>query len=437
MEVSRKNSEILRENLARILEFTNDKKKEGIILEETNIIIIYSTLEQIFGQEFWRRAKRLTKGKILEGTSFRFKLEMISKNSNVFTDRGKGRLLVKHLLDAHLLSKVVQAFRCLAIYPPDTYLGCQELEDEISCVMEGVDSAFLGNLNLDRNNWLDISWHLPQEQVYEFVPASDLGVWVVLAQGRAVVTWVTEASVAAEDGKVEVGDVITHINRVSLIGEKSTDKMLSLISKGKRKPISMTVTKCFNVTTERLYPPIVPLLKSVGLNVDEIYRRNFLTKRGAKQKLSQTIDTEDYNPLEDSDEEENAKVRTGHSCLYIGSVDVGHSGDFDRIEFGINRVLSVLPETCGQVAYLQLSDMELSLVPHNSEEVVLRYAYPQIASCGRLVHKPCYFGFISLPGAGSRVKLCECHVFYAPSAATVADILTSISDGFNRTHFAV
>ena len=58
MEVSRKNSEILRENLARILEFTNDKKKERIILEETNIIIIYSTLEQLFGQEFWRRAKR-------------------------------------------------------------------------------------------------------------------------------------------------------------------------------------------------------------------------------------------------------------------------------------------------------------------------------------------------------------------------------------------
>ena len=58
MEVSRKNSEILRENLARILEFTNDKKKERIILEETNIIIIYSTLEQLFGQEFWRRANR-------------------------------------------------------------------------------------------------------------------------------------------------------------------------------------------------------------------------------------------------------------------------------------------------------------------------------------------------------------------------------------------
>ena len=185
--------------------------------------------------------------------------------------------------------------------------------------------------------------------------------------------------------------MITHINGVSLIGETSTDKMLSLISKGRRKPISMTVTKCFNAKLERLYPPIVPLLKSVGLDVDEIYRlpfasvstldphkgpflyrRNYLTKRGAKHKLSQTTDAEDYNPLDDSDDEDNAKLRTGHSCLYIGSVNVGNSGDFDRIEFGINRVLSVLPPTSGQVTFLQLTDMELRLLPHNSDEVILR-----------------------------------------------------------------
>ena len=34
----------------------------------------------------------------------------------------------------------------------------------------------------------------------------------------------------------------------------------------------MTVTKCFNLATDQLYPPLVPLLKSVGLDVDEIYR---------------------------------------------------------------------------------------------------------------------------------------------------------------------
>ena len=61
MEVSRQNSDILRDNLARILEFTNDKKKEPSVLEEatqTSIILINSTFEQLFGQEFWKRAKR-------------------------------------------------------------------------------------------------------------------------------------------------------------------------------------------------------------------------------------------------------------------------------------------------------------------------------------------------------------------------------------------
>ena len=83
-------------------------------------------------------------------------------------------------------------------------------------------------------------------------------------------------------------------------------------------------------------------------------------------------DAEDYNPLEDSDDEDGGQVRTGHTCLYIGSVNVGNSGDFDRIEFGINRVLSVLPATSGQVSLLQLTDMELRLLSHNSDEVILR-----------------------------------------------------------------
>ena len=34
----------------------------------------------------------------------------------------------------------------------------------------------------------------------------------------------------------------------------------------------MTVTKCFNLATDQLYPPLVQLLKAVGLDVDEIYR---------------------------------------------------------------------------------------------------------------------------------------------------------------------
>ena len=45
-----------------------------------------------------------------------------------------------------------------------------------------------------------------------------------------------------------------------------------------------------------------------------------------------------------------------------------------RIEFGINRVLSSLPSTCGHVSVLQLSDMEMRLYRHVSDDLILRYS---------------------------------------------------------------
>ena len=120
MEVLRQNTDILRASLAKIQKFIDDDIGEE---DETDLILILSTFEQLFGQEFWKRAKRyvisilrifasaspilrLTNSKILEGTSFRFRWETVSKNSNVFTERGKGRLLIKHFIDAHLLTPV-------------------------------------------------------------------------------------------------------------------------------------------------------------------------------------------------------------------------------------------------------------------------------------------------------------------------------------------
>jgi len=50
---------------------------------------------------------------------------------------------------------------------------------------------------------------------------------------------------------------------------------------------------------------------------------------------------------------------------------------------------------------------------------------------------PNYFAFISLPVKGQYQGSCMCHVFYSSSAGQVAEVLTSISDGFSRTHFAV
>ena len=162
--------------------------------------------------------------------------------------------------------------KCLAMYSPGCYIGSDEIDQDLRNICLLVDSHRWHHLHLDNTTWLDTTWHLPTVVTHEFVPAADLGVAVVLVNGWPVVTSVQESSVAAEDDKVEVGGVITHINDVSVVGATTTEKMLGLINKGRRKPISMQVTKCFDNNKEELFPSIVPHLKSVGIDVEELQR---------------------------------------------------------------------------------------------------------------------------------------------------------------------
>ena len=71
-----------------------------------------------------------------------------------------------------------------------SYLGSLELEAEVARVARLVEARPWRRLGggLGPGSWLDLAWTRPLELDHEFVPASDLGVWVVLAGGRAIVT---------------------------------------------------------------------------------------------------------------------------------------------------------------------------------------------------------------------------------------------------------
>ena len=97
-------------------------------------------------------------------------------------------------------------------------------------------------------------------------------------------------------------------------------------------------------------------------------RRNFLTKRSKQQTMSAE---QEFNPLEEEEVEE-AAARAGHTCLYVGSAEVGSRGDFDRIEVGIRRVLGCLPAAAGTIALIQLSDIELRVFEQITDELILR-----------------------------------------------------------------
>ena len=346
-----------------------------------------------------------------------------------------GRLLLKHILDLGLLTKVIGVITTLGMYPSSTLLGTPAGSQAILAMARSVDNHTWTDMDLRNLCWLDTTWKLPLEERHELVPTTDLGVYITLVEGKPVVTSVQVGSVAAEDDKVEVGDVITHINDESVLGMNSTDKICRLLNKGKGKPISIKVTKSFEPASQEIFPPLVPLLKRINIDVEELQRKYFFTKRGRNTKKAN--DDEDFNPLDD-DEDEMQSSRPGYCCLYLGSVNVGSCGDVDKIEFGMKKVMSSSPAGDGHPSILQLQDIELKLARLSSNELVFKFTYPQITSCGRLVTKPNYFAFITAPGpACCNTSGYMCHVFYAPSGDQVKEILSNISDGFQRTSFTV
>ena len=195
----------------------------------------------------------------MSGSSYRLRYETVARDRDVRTDVGRGRLLFKHLLDCGLVSSLLAR------------LGL-EVEQEVVRLAGLVDSYTWQELCLQASVWLDQTWELPCQELLEFVPSLDLGVHVVLVQGWPVVTKVQPGSVAAEDDKVEVGDIVTHINRESVVGAATTDKLLGLINKAKGKPILLGVTKCFDLETSELSSALLPLIKSAGIDVEDLQR---------------------------------------------------------------------------------------------------------------------------------------------------------------------
>ena len=136
---------------------------------------------------------------------------------------------------------------------------------------------------------------------------------------------------------MEAGDVLTHLMATCLVGVESTDAICRLLTAAKGKPLTLGVTKAWDPTTRELFPALVPLLKKVGLDVEELQKRYFLTKRG---KMRDNTIEDSFNPLEDEDADSLPGDWDGGGlhCLYLGSVAVGQSGHMDRLGLGMDKV---------------------------------------------------------------------------------------------------
>ena len=133
----------------------------------------------------------------MSGSCYRVRYEVVARDRDVKTDVGRGRLLFKHLLATGLLSRVFTEVVTEVVTVP-------KVREEMVRLARLLDSTTWQDLSLNCTVWLDVTWHLPAQDLLEFVPSLDLGINVVLVQGWPVVSTVLPGSVAAEDDKVSI-----------------------------------------------------------------------------------------------------------------------------------------------------------------------------------------------------------------------------------------
>ncbi|CAB3371937.1 Hypothetical predicted protein [Cloeon dipterum] len=348
-------------------------------------------------------------------TSFAYS-SSVSKAKNtarVLTDRGRFRLLARLCLSKGVLHHPVEIMlenqAQWGTYKTNSILGDEILgQIFLSVLLQCGKLKF--DLNLSNALFLDETWMLPAFENLEFVPCKQLGLVVGFTGGKgAVVVKAQSSGVAAEDDKVMIGDVVTEINGMEITSATRT-KLGSIMKQAEGQPIQLSVLRA-RQTDGKIFPPIQRLLLRLGLHL-EIVDRN---RPKSKEKQDNVI---------------------GFPVEYMGSVLVGAQGDVSKICTGITKVVAE-PQTSFKVQ-MEILEMGVKVTATGTNETICNHTFMEISSCGKYERLPEYFAYIAGDSTSCNTSSeFYCFIFRSGNHEDIANILYSIAQGFQRTHWAV
>ncbi|EGI66555.1 hypothetical protein G5I_04886, partial [Acromyrmex echinatior] len=357
--------------------------------------------------------------------TFLLAVEQVKQNTKVHTPAGRLRLLIRICLVRRCLHMPVEILARIPALATEFYnlksiLGDDILREILLSVLLQC-SKFNFKLNLRNATFLDDTWQMPKCVALELVPCKSLGISVCFTNEKALVVNVNEKSVAAEDNKVEVGDVLDEINE-NVINGDSKGKLRKIMRKASGQPIMLHIIKHYIKKSRELYEPIVQLIKNSGIEsmkpliqidqVEETTKKSQISKLGSKT------------------------LSSGFSVKYCGSVHVGTEGDVKQIEKAIWRLLKSGEEKQVPVRF-ECLEIGITVTREVDNQIICKQSYMEISSCGRTINIPDYFAFIAGETNCNMATKFDAYVFYHQNDVEVQQILQSLGQGFQRTHFAV
>ncbi|XP_014470037.1 PREDICTED: uncharacterized protein LOC106742006 [Dinoponera quadriceps] len=353
--------------------------------------------------------------------------EQTEQNPKVHTSTGRFRLLIRICLVRkclHMPVEILTRIPTLAaeFYDLKSILGDDILREILLSVLLQC-SKLNFKLNLRNATFLDDTWQMPQCVALQLVPCKNLGISVCFTNEKALIINVDEKSVAAEDNKVEIGDVLDEINESIITGD-SKGKLRKIMRKASGQPIMLHIIKYRTKKTRELYEPIVHLIKSSGVE-----------SMKSLIQISQS-DQVQATKVNQPSELENKTLGSGFCVKYCGSVHVGAKGDVKQIEKVIWSLLK-----SGEVKQVPVRfeclEIGIKVAREVDDKVICKQSYMEISSCGRTTNIPDYFAFIAGETNCNVATKFDAFVFHHQNENEVQQVLQSLGQGFQRTHFAV
>lgn len=352
------------------------------------------------------------------------------------TSQGKGRLLLRVLLKRRLLKTAVTcvlqspSLTAVMYNPSDSILGNEILSEILLSLLHEVDKIPF-SLSLRNATFLDETWHLGLYRSFELVPCDTLGISIGFAAGIPVVTQVEEGSVAGEDDKIQVGDVLDDLYGEALKGRKR-GTISTLLDHFKGMPVYISVVKSYQ-SDGTPYPPVSELLRSLRLSPPHEKTLSGLAEMNSPDLFLETPGT---SGLPVNTPHESA----AYAAVYIGKTYVGSAGHVLEIEKAIRDV--AFKETDTHVKYrtpvwVDVSDCYFKVFSRLSKEILLEKHFTEIASCGKSSTFPCIFAVVAGETTCTVSKHFYSYVFQVKQPNICQTILCTIAQGFTRTSWSV
>ncbi|XP_077980111.1 uncharacterized protein LOC144435389 [Glandiceps talaboti] len=268
---------------------------------------------------------------------FSLAIESCKSSPKLQSHTGRGRCfmriaLVKKILGVPIEQLLKNPKLTEYWYDPATSIIANELLKESLMSMLFLITDIQFELNLKNASFLDETWQIPVHRHYEMVPCKDLGVIVRHIQGRVMVADIKPGSVAAEDDKIEPGDVLDELFGESLY-RCSRGKISQQLYQHEGWPIYVSVIKC-HLRNGKIFSPLYERLA--------ILRKEYKDfKEPEEREPRKRIPPHAQLPRDDLDEVpiSSPDGSAGYRVKYIGRVDVGQDGGVNQIEGAIMSII--------------------------------------------------------------------------------------------------